>query len=65
MSLLRDIAEIVTGLQAPYSIKPQMLGTAGPAWVKVRRALRLGGWNDVNEVEEALRARLSEKEVEG
>ncbi len=61
MSLLRDIAEMVAGLQVPYSVRSEMLGTAGPAWVKVWKTLGLVGWSDVDDIEEALRAQFSER----
>lgn len=60
MGLLRHIAEVINGLQAPYSLESTNLGTAGPAWIKVREELRLGGWTSTDEVEEALKARFSE-----
>lgn len=52
---LRNVAKIIAGLQAPYSLSPGLLGTAGPAWVKVRENLQLFGWNTEEEVLEAIK----------
>lgn len=62
-SVIRVIAEIVAGLQVPYSISPKMLGTAGVAWARLRdRIPAFFGWQDADETEEILRRHLTEAE---
>ena len=52
--LIKDLAEMIVGLQVPISVGSQMLGTAGPAWHRVWSGLRLVGWQSPPEVEKAL-----------
>ncbi len=56
--LIKAFAEILTGLQVPYSIGPAILGTAGPAVKDAWDLIPQTGWLSVPEFERGIRAIL-------
>jgi len=60
-SLITNIAEMVAGMQVPYSIMGRQLGSAGTGWSKVFSALKLFGWQSEEEVKQALISALEER----
>lgn len=58
--LVRDVAEIVAGLQVPYSIDSKVLGEAGPAWVRLRQRIGCFGWQDADDIEARVRQGIGE-----
>lgn len=56
--LVRDLAEIMAGLQVPYSIGKQVLGAAAEPWKRVWDRLGMFGWVNADEIAEKLREAL-------
>lgn len=63
-SLIRDIAEIVAGLQMPYSIHKAVLGAAAEPWLNLWNKLPGFGWRDADKVERDLREALAKEIAE-
>ena len=56
--LVAELAEIIAGLQVPYSINKRMLGAAADGWLKVWTRLHLFGWQDKDSITKLLAAAL-------
>lgn len=56
--LVRALGRMVAGLQVPYSIDKEMLGTAGPAWIEVWNKMDFVGWQDDESIVIALEQAL-------
>ncbi len=52
--LIKSLAELICGLEAPYSLNPRLLGVGGKAWLAVYDGLDLLGWASKEEIEAAL-----------
>ena len=57
--LIRTLAQLVSGLQVPLSIGVP-LGAANQPYRDILSGLKLGGWQDVDQFETALRSKLNE-----
>jgi hypothetical protein len=51
--VLRDVAEVVAGLQVPVSLGVR-LGTAREPWGRLFNLLRDAGWSDADKIEQRL-----------
>ena len=58
MSLIRDLAEIIAGLQVPHSINPAMLGAAAEPWRRIRTEHDMRGWLTAEDTEPLVRAAI-------
>jgi hypothetical protein len=54
-----DLAAVLAGLQVPLSIDRAMLGAATDPLLRLRDGLRLHGWPNASDHEDALRRRLA------
>lgn len=52
--LVKLMAQIIEGLEVPFSIRRQMLGTAGEAWLKIYSGLNLFGYASSEDIEKKL-----------
>lgn len=57
--LVRAVAKVLAGLQAPASIDPALLGAAYEPWQRAFRELNSFGWVDAGKLEEQLHTRLT------
>ena len=65
MSLIRDLAETIAGLQVPHSMSGGLtLGKAAGPWRRVWSELRMSGWSSRDEVEQHLREALGREIAE-
>ena len=54
--MIRELAELMAGLQAPYSLGGRIaLGEGGHAWLTLARRLGMHGWMTADEVEPLVR----------
>lgn len=64
MSIIREMAEIVAGLQVPMSIQAPSLALAGPHYDALRNEAKMFGWQNVDEIELALKRAIANEIVE-